>query len=34
MTKLTFLGIGSAVPDAGSETANFLVNGELLFDCV
>jgi ribonuclease Z len=33
MTKLTFLGVGSVVPDAGGETASFLVNGELLFDC-
>lgn len=32
-TKLTFLGIASAVPEAGEDTASFLVNGELLFDC-
>lgn len=32
-TTLTFLGIASAVPDAGEDTASFLVNGELLFDC-
>lgn len=33
MTKLTFLGIGSALPDVGEETASFIVNGDLLFDC-
>lgn len=33
ITTLTFLGTGSAVPDVGGETASFLVNGELLFDC-
>jgi ribonuclease Z len=32
-TTLTFLGIASAVPEAGEDTASFLVNGELLFDC-
>lgn len=32
-TKLTFLGIASAVPAAGEDTASFLVNGHLLFDC-
>lgn len=32
-TKLTFLGIASAVPEAGEDTASFLVNGELSFDC-
>jgi ribonuclease Z len=32
-TTLTFLGIASAVPDAGEDTSSFLVNEELLFDC-
>jgi ribonuclease Z len=32
-TTLTFLGIASAVPEAGEDTASFLVNEELLFDC-
>lgn len=32
-TTLTFLGIGAAIPDAGGETASFLINGDLLFDC-
>ncbi len=32
-TKLTFLGIASAVPQASEDTASFLVNGHLLFDC-
>lgn len=32
-TKLTFLGVAAAVPEAGEDTASFLVNGELLFDC-
>lgn len=32
-TTLTFLGIAAAVPQAGEDTACFLVNGELLFDC-
>ncbi len=32
-TSLTFLGIASAVPEAGEDTASFLVNSELLFDC-
>ena len=32
-TTLTFLGIASAVPEAGEDTASFLINGELLFDC-
>lgn len=32
-TTLTFLGIASAVPGAGEDTASFLINGHLLFDC-
>lgn len=32
-TQLTFLGAAAAVPGAGEDTASFLVNGTLLFDC-
>ena len=32
-TRITFLGAAAALPEAGRDTASFLVNGELLFDC-
>src|SRR5688500_10866328 len=32
-TRLTFLGAAAAVPGAGEDTACFLINGKLLFDC-
>ncbi len=32
-TTLTFLGTGSAVPEAGNDTASYLVNGRVQVDC-
>lgn len=32
-TTLTFLGTGSAVPEAGNDTASYLINGHVLVDC-